>query len=125
MEKYRSRTYKTLGESVLDWLSGLTDKLEHGSGVLSQEVMTGLGVPVEGFNSVKTDVDAVRWVFDTASRDDGCVGRAAPRTEAALKEDWERWTSTLPLGWCTCGTNGFRRRRLRMGFCSCHLGALC
>ena len=65
---------------MVDWLSGLLDKMKHGSRVLSQETMTELGVPVEGMNIVHVDFAALRQVFGVASQDDSCVGRAVLRT---------------------------------------------
>ena len=81
--------YNTLGETVMKWMSGMTDKMEHGSAELSQEIMTALEVPREGFGSVQPDFSTAREVFDAVISDDKCVGRAAPRTEAALKVDSE------------------------------------
>jgi hypothetical protein len=98
VEKFWANLCETLGENVMEWFSGLSDNMEHGSVAMLDETMTELGVPAEGMNSVAADYTAVRRIFNAASRDDTCVGRAAPRTEAALKAEWERLTSTTSTG---------------------------
>ena len=98
VESFRTRMYNELGESVMGWLSGMTERKEHGAAELSQETMDQLGVPQEGMNDVHEDHAAVRRVFDATSHDENSVGRAAPRTEAALKTSWDRLTSTTCTG---------------------------